>query len=157
MAKKNDEINTEALVEPGSQQPHAAQAENSHTDYQHEEAPKGGFKEFWAQRWVRVTAISVAAAIALVGAFGVGVVAGERISGGDRGSFSQNGFGGQGGPQFGGGQGGQQFGGPQGGCPADDPDHCAGTDRNQHGFTVPNSTGTTSGSSTTSGTKSQKQ
>lgn len=115
------------------------------TNYVHDDKPSGGFKTFIAQRWVRITGISLVAAIALVGAFGAGVLAGERIGGGtqslgDRGGFSQQ-FGGtsQNGQQLGGPQGGQQFGGP-GGCPADDPDHCAGTDRGQHGFQLPSST-----------------
>lgn len=131
------------------------------TNYVHEDQPVGGFKQFLAQRWVRITGISLVAAIALVGAFGAGVVAGERIGGsnqsfGDRGGFSQQ-FGGQQG-QFPGGQlpGGLsgdvrgQFPGGPGGCPADDPDHCAGTDRGQHGFTLPSTTSTRSTS--TSGT-----
>ena len=104
------------------------------TNYVHEDQPEGGFKTFIARRWVRITGISLIAAIALVGAFGAGVLAGERIGGGaahdDRGGFNQ---------QFGGPQDGQQFGGP-GGCPADDPDHCAGTDRGQHGFMLPSTT-----------------
>jgi hypothetical protein len=120
------------------------------TNYVHEEQPTGGFKQFIAQRWVRITGISLVAAIALVGAFGAGVLAGERIGGnnqsfGDRGGFSQQ-FGTQDGTQ-----GGRQFGGPggaPGGCPADDPDHCAGTDRGQHGFMLPATTDARSSATT---------
>jgi len=116
------------------------------TNYVHEDQPQGGFKTFIAQRWVRITGISLIAAIALVGAFGAGVLAGERIGGnnqsfGDRGGFNQQ----FGGPQIG--QQGQFPGGP-GGCPADDPDHCAGTDRGQHGFMLPNTTDARSSATT---------
>jgi len=134
--------------------------------YQHDAGkPAKSAKQFFAQRWVKITGISLAAAIALVGAFGVGVAAGERIAGNGSGGYSQGGFGGQfGGHDDFGGNGGSQFGGPQGGlnggpgCPADDPDHCAGTDRNQHGFQAPSQSGSTNGGSTTgssgNGTKS---
>ena len=141
-----------------STNPDAAAA--AETNYLHEEAA-GGIKAFFGKRWVRVTGISLAAAIALVGAFGVGVVAGERISG-DRGGFSsaQNGgqFGGFGhddGGQFGNGQGRPQGAFP-GGCPADDPDHCAGTDRNQHDFQVPGNGTTGSNSQSSSGKTTSK-
>ena len=90
-------------------------------------------KKLWSKRWVRVTAITAGAAVALGGSFGVGVLAGEKIaqrSGGNFSQFDDNRFGGQNG-QFQGGK----F---PGGCPANDPDHCAGTDRNQHDFQVPN-------------------
>jgi len=125
---------------------------NNEPEYQVEEAPANA-KSFFAKRWVRVTGISAAAALALAGAFGVGVVAGEKIAGSNNtmaGQFGQQfGHDGQNGlnGQFPGGQNGQFQGGP-GGCPANDPDHCAGTDRNQHNFKLP-STGTNSGSTTT--------
>ena len=57
------------------------------TQYEIEDAKSSGFRDFIAKRWVRITAISVAAAIALVGAFGVGVVAGERMAGNGGGAF----------------------------------------------------------------------
>lgn len=41
------------------------------------EPKRQGFKAFIAKRWVRVTGISVASALALAGAFGVGVAAGH--------------------------------------------------------------------------------
>jgi len=125
-------------------------------NYVHEEATKASANQFFAKRWVRITGIAVGAAIALTGAFGAGVLAGERIGGsdvsfgGDRGQMQQ--FGGNG-QQFGGPQGGmisgdaRGFAGP-GGCPADDPDHCAGTDRGQHNFQVPNNTNGSSSTTT---------
>lgn len=110
--------------------------------YEIEDSKGSGFREFIAKRWVRITAISVAAAIALVGAFGVGVAAGQRMASNGGGAFnSQGGFGDRGGfgghddfgGKFPGGVSGDaRFGGPQGGfpaCPPNDPDHCAGTDR----------------------------
>ena len=138
------------------------------TNYVHEDATPNPVPKFFSQRWVKITGISLVAAVALVGAFGAGVVAGERLGGGNQSLGGDDHFG----QQFGGGmQGGQQFGGPQGGsvtgdarsfdqhgfpggCPADDPDHCAGTDRGQHDFQVPNNTngGATSGTNSTNGT-----
>ncbi|MEN9714971.1 MAG: hypothetical protein RJA35_438 [Actinomycetota bacterium] len=108
------------------------------TKYEIENETKLSFRDFAAKRWVRITAVSVGAAIALVGAFGAGVVAGERIGGqGQTSSFGDHGnFGGSGGMQFGG-PNGKNFGGPGGMCPANDPDHCAGTDRGQHDFQLP--------------------
>jgi len=132
------------------------------TNYVHEEASKPSAGAFFSKRWVRITGISLAAAVALVGAFGAGVLAGERLGGnatfgGDDRGFNQQ-FGGngqfQGGPQGGAGvMSGdvRGFGGP-GGCPADDPDHCAGTDRGQHNFQLPQNG--TNGGTTTSGTSS---
>jgi hypothetical protein len=99
-------------------------------------------KGLWSKRWVRVTAITVGAAVALGGSFGLGVIAGHKLSdnniAGHSGQFDDHNFGGPNG-QFTKGQGGLPGqNGFQGGCPANDPDHCAGTDRNQHDFQVPN-------------------
>ena len=110
------------------------------TQYEIEDAKSSGFRDFIAKRWVRITAISVAAALALVGAFGVGVAAGQRMAGNDGAFNSQGGFGDRGGfgghddfgGKFQGASGDARFGGPQGGlpaCPPNDPDNCAGTDR----------------------------
>ncbi|MFM7029929.1 MAG: hypothetical protein ACKOWK_02545 [Micrococcales bacterium] len=100
--------------------------------YQVEDAPKAGLL---FQRWARVTGISLIAAVALVGSFGAGVYAGQHMQGGtslsQQGQFDGGQFGGQNGPGFGPGKGGP------GGCPANDPDHCAGTDRNTHDFQLP--------------------
>lgn len=106
------------------------------TNYVHEDATPNPVPKFFAQRWVKITGISLIAALALVGAFGAGVVAGERLGGGNQSLGGDDHFG-------------QQFGGPQagfdqhgfpGGCPANDPDHCAGKDRGQHDFQLPNNT-----------------
>ncbi len=130
--------------------------------YEVEHETTGGFREFAAKRWVRITGASVGAAVVLVGTFGVGVLAGERIAGNGQPNFSsQGGFGGQNGfPGNGGfngfghddkfGQGVPQGGFP-GGCPANDPDHCAGKDRNNHGFQLPSGAPTPAA---TSGAKS---
>ena len=100
--------------------------------YQVEDATRASFL---SQRWVRVTGISLIATVALLGSFGAGVYAGQHMQGGTnlshQGQFGGNQFGDQNGPGFGPGKGGP------GGCPANDPDHCAGTDRNSQDFQLP--------------------
>ena len=114
-------------------------------EYQVEDAPS---ESFLSKRWVRVSGISLIAAVALVGSFGAGVVAGQQMQ--TTSSVSQ--MGGQFGGQNFGGNGndfGPRNGGP-GGCPANDPDHCAGTDRNSHGFQLPSPSASASTGSATS-------
>jgi hypothetical protein len=146
------------------------------TEYQVEEPTT--VKGLWSKRWVRVTSVTVVAALALGGSFGVGVLAGEKIGSSQANSHANPfgkfgpdsnhlGTGNWGNGSWGNGQSGtgssQQFngyGGPgqginggfPGPCPANDPDHCAGTDRNQHDFQAPG--GSSAGSETTNGTAS---
>jgi hypothetical protein len=136
------------------------------TEYQVEEPTT--VKGLWSKRWVRVTSVTVVAALALGGSFGVGVLAGEKIGssqanshanpfdkfGADSNHWGQNSWGTGSNQQFNGygGPGQGINGGFPGPCPANDPDHCAGTDRNQHDFQAPG--GSSAGSETTNGTAS---
>lgn len=99
--------------------------ESSEVTYEVEEAAPAKSKGFLKSRAAKISAITVGSALALAAAFGVGVVAGEKIAGNGSGSFSQGG-------QFGPGQG---FGDgdhrPPGG-PDDGNDH--------GGFQMPNNT-----------------
>jgi len=91
---------------------------------------------FWANRTVRIVAITVGSALALAGTFGAGVAAGQQMSGGNS---QVNGQFGPGGKNFPGN--GNFPGGPN------DPDHGAGTDRPGGGQWAPS--GASAGTTTT--------
>ena len=115
------------------------------TEYLADEAkPK---RNFWANRTVRISAITVGSAIVLAGTFGAGVAAGQAMSGSNSQLGGQFGPGGKNFPGTGAFPGNGNFpGGPN------DPDHGAGTDRPDGNGSKWAPTGATSG--TTTSTKS---
>lgn len=124
--------------------------ENS-PEYINEDAVSGDKKRFTSSRAFKISAITVASALALAGSFGAGVLAGQKLGGNQfNDAFGNHQFGNghfPDGKDFGPGNG---FGPGQGFGPgANDPDHGAGTDRPDSQFNLPSAAPTP-----TSGAKS---